>query len=124
MNRQRIAHFMLILSFGYWLVVICSVMANVIYVPSFGQAKAAGTLSHGCYLTDTMLIYVKCVDFPGASFSGFVLSLPWNILQVLAFLFSPYFFIGVPATLLFWGPLVYPFIYRWRRGRNNLTRGN
>lgn len=58
-----------------------------------------------------MLIYVKCVGFFGAEIVGFVLTLPWYMLQVLWFVFSPYIFVGLPLALLLWGPLVFPIVY-------------
>ena len=116
MNRRLIARVLLALSLAYWLLAIGAVVANIFFVPSFKEAADHGFLALGCYVTDAMLIYVKCVGFTGASFAQFVLSLPWSLFQIVLFVFSPYFFIGIPSALILWAPLIYPFLYRRHRG--------
>ena len=112
MTRSQILRGLLVVSYGYWLVVVGAIIANALLVPTF---KQVGHLSRGCYQTDAMLIYVKCVGFFGAEIVGFVLTLPWYMLQVLWFVFSPYIFVGLPLALLLWGPLVFPIVYWARR---------
>lgn len=100
---------MLVFSVGYWVLVVIATLINAFVVPTFEEV---GHLERGCYITDAMLLYVKCRGFFGAQLVGWILTLPFNIAQVVWIAVSPMFWIGIPLAALLWAPLVYPFIHR------------
>ena len=120
MSRRRTARVLLVLSVLYWTVVVGAVLYNALLLPH-GSEVGYHKLQRGCYLTDALLVYVECRGFYGAQLASWVLSLPWIIFQLADFVFGSRslveLIIFVPLAVLFWGPLVYPFFYRWHRGR-------
>ena len=120
MFRRVFAYYFLVLSLIYWAVVIGSVVANG-FIPSFEEAAASGTLSHGCFSTSAMLVYVECRGFYGQQLASLVLSLPFIFVQLAHFILGANsaieYLVFILLAMLFLGPLVYPLFYRALRGR-------
>ena len=120
MNRRRIARSLLAISVLYWAILFGSVLYNALILPN-GDAVGYYTLKSGCFLTNHLFIYAECYGFFGAPLAKFVLSLPWIIFQLGYLVFGSEsfveFLVFVPLAMLFWGPLAYPLLHRWLRGR-------
>lgn len=120
MSRKSVAHALLLLSVIYWAIVATSALYNATLLPN-GSEVGYSKLQRGCYLTNALLVYVECHGFYGAQLAKWFLSLPWLIFQLGFFVFGSRtlveILIFVPLAVLFWGPLIYPFFYRWHRGK-------
>lgn len=120
MKSLRLARALLLLSILYAALVIGSTAYNYLRVPSDSNGyllKGNG----GCYQTVSLIPYVECSGFTGASVAKFILSMPYILILVVYFAVSSKSLtelaIFVPLTLIFWGPLLYLPFYWWRYAR-------
>ena len=90
----------------YFALVLLDVLLISLVIPSYGKV---GNLEHGCYLTDALVPYVKCVGFFGSKFAFWILNLPfslifWPMFGVVTFFTTPLLLFG---GILLWLPLLY-----------------
>ena len=110
-SRKRWLRAALFASYASWGILCVSVGVDAFLVPSFDEV---GHLDRGCYLTDALWLYVRCVGFPGASAVGSLLSIPW------ALLLGPVLLVFNPVlAIAAWSLLLFPVYYIFDRRRQH-----